>query len=74
VLTITHDGNIGFYNAYYFYWLSIRINTLIWIMSDNGFNFGHHGIWGKGNGTFPQNIYMIHRLKYQLLLVIQGKF
>ncbi len=23
---IAHDGNIGFYNAYYFYWLSTRIN------------------------------------------------
>jgi arylsulfatase A-like enzyme len=20
-------------------------------------NMGHHGIWGKGNGTFPQNMY-----------------
>src|SRR5690625_2826575 len=37
--------------------LAIRDNTLIWFMSDNGFNFGHHGIWGKGNGTFPQNMY-----------------
>ena len=24
-------------------------------MSDNGMNCGHHGIWGKGNGTMPQN-------------------
>lgn len=25
--------------------------------SDNGFNCGHHGIWGKGNGTLPFNMY-----------------
>ncbi len=32
-------------------------NTLIIFSSDNGFNCGHHGIWGKGNGTFPLNLY-----------------
>ncbi|MDJ0354596.1 sulfatase-like hydrolase/transferase [Paenarthrobacter sp. PH39-S1] len=32
-------------------------NTLVIFSSDNGFNCGHHGIWGKGNGTFPQNMY-----------------
>lgn len=37
--------------------LRLRENTLICFMSDNGFNFGHHGIWGKGNATFPQNMY-----------------
>lgn len=37
--------------------LNLRENTLICFLSDNGFNFGHHGIWGKGNGTFPQNMY-----------------
>ena len=31
--------------------------TLILFTSDNGMNMGHHGIWGKGNGTFPQNMY-----------------
>lgn len=25
--------------------------------SDNGSNMGHHGIFGKGNGTYPQNMY-----------------
>jgi arylsulfatase A-like enzyme len=34
-----------------------RDNTLILFMSDNGMNMGHHGIYGKGNGTFPQNMY-----------------
>ena len=37
--------------------LGIRENTLVIFTSDNGFNCGHHGIWGKGNGTFPQNMY-----------------
>jgi len=31
--------------------------TLFIFTSDNGMNMGHHGIWGKGNGTFPQNMY-----------------
>lgn len=37
--------------------LGIRENTLVIFSSDNGFNAGHHGVWGKGNGTFPQNMY-----------------
>lgn len=32
-------------------------NTLIIFSGDNGMNLGHHGIWGKGNGTFPQNLF-----------------
>lgn len=32
-------------------------NTIIFFTSDNGMNMGHHGIWGKGNGTYPQNMY-----------------
>ena len=32
-------------------------DTLIVFMGDNGMNMGHHGIWGKGNGTFPFNMY-----------------
>ncbi|MDG2256246.1 MAG: sulfatase-like hydrolase/transferase [Opitutaceae bacterium] len=37
--------------------LGLRDNTLIVFTSDNGMNMGHHGIWGKGNGTYPQNMY-----------------
>ncbi len=37
--------------------LGLRENTLVIFSSDNGFNCGHHGVWGKGNGTFPQNMY-----------------
>ncbi|MGK0237231.1 MAG: sulfatase-like hydrolase/transferase [Verrucomicrobiia bacterium] len=35
----------------------VRENTLIVFTSDNGMNMGHHGVWGKGNGTYPQNMY-----------------
>lgn len=32
-------------------------NTIIIFTSDNGMNMGHHGVWGKGNGTYPPNMY-----------------
>lgn len=35
----------------------LRERTLVIFMSDNGMNMGHHGIYGKGNGTFPLNMY-----------------
>ena len=31
-------------------------STLIVYTSDHGLNCGHHGIWGKGNGTLPLNM------------------
>jgi choline-sulfatase len=37
--------------------LAIRDDTLVIFTSDNGFNLGHHGFWGKGNGTYPPNMY-----------------
>ena len=37
--------------------LGIQEDTCVVFTSDNGFNCGHHGIWGKGNGTFPLNVY-----------------
>lgn len=37
--------------------LGIREDTLILFTSDNGMNLGQHGIWGKGNGTYPQNMF-----------------
>ena len=37
--------------------LGLTDSTLVVFMSDNGMNLGHHGIWGKGNGTRPQNMY-----------------
>ncbi len=37
--------------------VGLREHTFIAFLSDNGYNCGHHGIWGKGNGTFPLNMY-----------------
>ena len=37
--------------------LDLRRDTLVFFLSDNGYNIGHHGICGKGNGTSPQNMY-----------------
>ena len=34
----------------------LRDNTLVVYTSDHGLNTGHHGIWGKGNGTRPYNM------------------
>lgn len=31
--------------------------TVIIVTSDNGYACGHHGIWGKGNGTVPTNMW-----------------
>jgi arylsulfatase A-like enzyme len=35
----------------------IRDNTLVVFTADQGWNAGHHGVWGKGNGTWPFNMY-----------------
>lgn len=37
--------------------LGLAENTLVVYASDQGFCCGHHGTWGKGNGTTPRNIY-----------------
>jgi arylsulfatase A-like enzyme len=37
--------------------LGLAESTLVLFLSDNGFSCGHNGIWGKGNGTLPQNLY-----------------
>lgn len=37
--------------------LDVLKDTIIVFTSDNGFSCGHHGIWGKGNGTFPLNFW-----------------
>lgn len=32
-------------------------DTIIIFTADNGFSCGHHGIWGKGNATWPLNFW-----------------
>lgn len=45
-------------------------NTIIIFTSDNGMNMGHHGIWGKGNGTFPVNMF---ETSVKVPFIIYGK-
>lgn len=37
--------------------LGLAENTIVVFAGDNGFSCGHHGFWGKGNGTHPRNMY-----------------
>ena len=37
--------------------LGLSDDTLLVFTSDNGYSCGHHGFWGKGNGTYPMNMY-----------------
>ncbi len=37
--------------------LGLRDNTLVVFTADQGWNAGHHGFWGKGNGTWPFNMH-----------------
>jgi arylsulfatase A-like enzyme len=37
--------------------LRLRENTLVVFTADQGWSAGHHGVWGKGNGTVPFNMY-----------------
>ena len=37
--------------------LKLRDNTLIVFAADQGFMCGHHGLWGKGNASWPFNMY-----------------
>jgi len=37
--------------------MGVRGNTLVVFTADQGWNAGHHGVWGKGNGTVPYNMY-----------------
>lgn len=34
----------------------LRESTLVVFTGDNGMNMGHHGVYGKGNATFPLNM------------------
>jgi arylsulfatase A-like enzyme len=37
--------------------MGVRDNTLVVFTADQGWSAGHHGVWGKGNGTWPFNMY-----------------
>lgn len=37
--------------------MGARENTVVIFTADQGYNTGHHGVWGKGNGTHPFNMY-----------------
>ncbi len=37
--------------------LGLRRDTLIVFAGDQGFMCGHHGLWGKGNASWPFNMY-----------------
>jgi len=37
--------------------LDLAGRTLVVYTSDQGFNVGHHGLWGKGNASNPRNMY-----------------
>ena len=37
--------------------MGVRENTIVIFTGDNGMCMGHHGFFGKGNGTTPMNMY-----------------
>ena len=37
--------------------MGLREDTVVIFTADQGWNAGHHGVWGKGNGTWPFNMY-----------------
>lgn len=48
-------------------------DTVIIFTADNGMNMGHHGIWGKGNGTKPVNMYDTS-VKVPAIIAAPGRF
>ena len=36
---------------------NLRDDTIVVFTSDNGMNMGHHGVYGKGNATYPLNMF-----------------
>ena len=51
----------------------IRQETLVVYTSDHGLNCGHHGIWGKGNGTLPLNM-VEESIRIPLIFSQLGRF
>lgn len=46
-------------------------NTLVVYTADHGLNLGHHGIWGKGNGSQPLNM-LDESIRVPLLCKLPG--
>lgn len=53
--------------------LGMTDDTIVIFTSDNGYSMGHHGITGKGNGTFPLNMFE-ESVKVPFLAKFPGKF
>lgn len=53
--------------------LGIADNTLVFFTSDNGYNLGHHGVNGKGNGTHPLNMFE-ESVKVPFIARCSGRF
>ncbi|OGV39741.1 MAG: sulfatase [Lentisphaerae bacterium GWF2_45_14] len=65
------DMNVG----RIFDWLEknqLSESTLICFSSDNGMNMGHHGIYGKGNATYPLNMYE-ESVKVPFIMSLPGR-
>ncbi|MFA3919427.1 sulfatase family protein [Ruegeria hyattellae] len=48
-------------------------NTIILYTSDHGLCLGHHGIWGKGNATAPQNL-IEESIRVPMIYSAQGRY
>ncbi len=48
-------------------------STLVVYTSDHGLNCGHHGLWGKGNATYPLNM-VEQSIRIPLLLHAPSRF
>jgi choline-sulfatase len=51
----------------------LKENTLVIFTGDNGMNMGHHGVWGKGNATYPQNMWDTS-IKVPVIISLPGTF
>ncbi len=47
-------------------------DTIIIFTADNGMNMGHHGLYGKGNATYPQNL-LDTSVKIPFIMAYKGK-
>jgi choline-sulfatase len=53
--------------------LGLSEDTIVIFTSDNGYSMGHHGISGKGNGTFPLNMFE-ESVKVPFIARFPGRF